>query len=160
MIEDHAADSGEGQEADVLGSYLEVLRARLTGERFEVLIRAVQTTCALLADGREAVLEVPGDADLAPDLQGEYLSLMAVMITGHLDHRLVELAAPDGGKGWAVVDNTRAGQEPAPAPAPLTPREEAEREWIAKELDGIVRATDGPDGPRGPRGPGGAGAGA
>ncbi|MFE3585540.1 hypothetical protein [Streptomyces vinaceus] len=153
MIEDHAADSGEGQEADVLGSYLEVLRARLTGERFEVLIRAVQTTCALLADGREAVLEVPGDADLAPDLQGEYLSLMAVMITGHLDHRLVELAAPDGGKGWAVVDNTRTGQEPAP----LTPCEEAEREWIAKELDGIVRATDRPDGPRGP---GGAGAGA
>ncbi|MFJ3908703.1 hypothetical protein [Streptomyces vinaceus] len=154
MIEHHAADSGEGQEADVLGSYLEVLRARLTGERFEVLIRAVQTTCALLADGREAVLEVPGDADLAPDLHCEYLSLMAVMITGHLDHRLVELAAPDGGKGWAVVDNTRPGQEPALAAAPLTPCEAAEREWIAKELDGIVRATDGPGGEGGGSGAG------
>lgn len=159
MIEHHAADSGEGQEADVLGSYLEVLRARLTGERFEVLIRAVQTTCALLADGREAVLEVPGDADLVPDLHCEYLSLMAVMITGHLDHRLVELAAPDGGKGWAVVDNTRPGEEPAPAAAPLSPCEEAEREWIAKELDGIVRATDGSGG-EGSGGGGGGGAGA
>ncbi|QEV44116.1 hypothetical protein CP980_02635 [Streptomyces vinaceus] len=157
MIEHHAADSGEGQEADVLGSYLEVLRARLTGERFEVLIRAVQTTCALLADGREAVLEVPGDAALVPDLHCEYLSLMAVMITGHLDHRLVELAAPDGGKGWAVVDNTRPGEEPAPAAAPLSPCEEAEREWIAKELDGIVRATDGPGG-EGSGGGGGGGA--
>ncbi|MEV6582698.1 hypothetical protein AB0M92_31565 [Streptomyces sp. NPDC051582] len=152
MIERRAADSGDGQEADVLGSYLEVLRARLTGERFEALIRAVQTTCALLADGREAVLEVPGDADLAPDLQCEYLSLMAVMITGHLDHRLVELAAPDGGKGWAVVDNTCPRQEPAPrqGPAPVpassSPCEAAEQAWIDRELRGIARATDDPGG--------------
>ncbi|MFJ3172216.1 hypothetical protein ACIPJK_15705 [Streptomyces roseus] len=144
MIEHRAADAGDGQEADVLGSYLEVLRARLTGERFEVLIRAVQTTCALLADGREAVLEVPGDADLAPDLQCEYLSLMAVMITGHLDHRLVELAGPDGGKGWAVVDNTSPRPEPAPAGATSSSCEAAERAWIARELDGIARATDDP----------------
>ncbi|KPH98973.1 hypothetical protein OV450_5526 [Actinobacteria bacterium OV450] len=139
MIEHHAADPGDDQEADVLGSYLEVLRARLSGERFELLIRAVQTTCALLADGREAVLEVPGDPDLAPELQREYLSLMAVMITGHLDHSLVELAAPDGGTGWAVVDNTLPRREPAPAPP--SPCEAAERAWIAQELDGIVRAT-------------------
>ncbi|MFE2547931.1 hypothetical protein ACFXGI_05200 [Streptomyces sp. NPDC059355] len=147
MIEQHAADSGDGQEADVLGSYLEVLRARLTGERFEVLIRAVQTTCALLAEGREAVLEVPGETDLVPDLQCEYLSLMAVMITGHLDHRLVELSAPDGGKGWAVVDNTGPRQEPALAASvspPPSPCEAAERAWIDRELDGIARATQDP----------------
>ncbi|WP_328619280.1 hypothetical protein [Streptomyces sp. NBC_00354] len=144
MIEHHAADPGDGQEDDVLGPYLEVLRARLERERFEVLIRAVQTTCALLADGREAVLEVPGDTDLAPDLQREYLSLMAVMITGHLDHRLVELAAPDGGKGWAVVDNTRPQQRLAPS-ASLQPCDAAEQAWIAQELDGIARATDGTD---------------
>ncbi|MFD7081758.1 hypothetical protein [Streptomyces sp. NPDC059918] len=143
MIEHRAADSGDGQEADVLGSYLEVLRARLTGERFEVLIRAVQTTCALLADGREAVMEVPGDTGLAPGLQCEYLSLMAVMITGHLDHRLVEVAGPDGGKGWAVVDNTRPGPVLAPAGASL-PCEAAERAWIDQELDGIARATEDP----------------
>ncbi|WP_073780035.1 hypothetical protein [Streptomyces sp. MJM1172] len=107
MTDHHPAGSGDGQDVDVLGTYLEVLRARLTGERFEVLIRAVQTTCALLADDQEAVLKVPAATELAPDLQREYLSLMAVMITGHLDHRLVEIAAPDGGRGWAVVDNTR-----------------------------------------------------
>ncbi|TDU74232.1 hypothetical protein [Streptomyces sp. KS 21] len=141
MIEHHAASPGDGREDDVLGPYLEVLRARLDGERFEVLIRAVQATCALLADGREAVLEVPGETDLAPDLQREYLSLMAVMITGHLDHRLVELAAPDGGKGWAVVDNTRPHRQHAPAVS-LPPGDAAEQAWIAKELDGIARATD------------------
>ncbi|MFG2709928.1 hypothetical protein ACGFX2_05110 [Streptomyces goshikiensis] len=107
MTEHHPAGSGDGQDTDVLGPYLEVLRARLSGERFELLIRAVQTTCALLAHDQEAVLKVPAATELAPDLQREYLSLMAVMITGHLDHRLVEIAAPDGGKGWAVVDNTR-----------------------------------------------------
>ncbi|MFF1339448.1 hypothetical protein ACFVYT_16315 [Streptomyces sp. NPDC058290] len=148
MIEHHAADPGDGQEDDVLGPYLEVLRARLNGERFEVLIRAVQATCALLADGREAVLEVPGDADLAPDLQREYLSLMAVMITGHLDHRLVELAAPDGGKGWAVVDNTSPRHQFAPS-APSPTCDAAEQAWIAQELDGIARATDDSNSTRG-----------
>ncbi|MFG2982200.1 hypothetical protein ACGFYQ_13225 [Streptomyces sp. NPDC048258] len=131
MRESDPAGPGDDCEADVLGPYLEVLRARLNGERFEALIRAVQITCALLGDGHQAVLEVPGEGELAPDLQREYLSLMAVMITGHLDHRLVELAAPDGARGWAVVENTHPHQA-----------REAERVWIEKQLDGIVRAGD------------------
>ncbi|MCX4545509.1 hypothetical protein [Streptomyces sp. NBC_01565] len=134
MVEHHPEGAGDGQDADVLGSYLEVLRARLSGERFEVLIRAVQTTCALLADGQEAVLKVPADSELAPELQREYLSLMAVMITGHLDHRLVEIAAPDGGKGWAVVDNTR----PHRAQRSVTPYARGAapgRVWIAGATD-------------------------
>ncbi|MET9885662.1 hypothetical protein ABZZ20_21495 [Streptomyces sp. NPDC006430] len=138
MTQYQPAEPGEGQEVDVLGPYLEVLRARLNGERFELLIRAVQATCALLADGQEAVLEVSGDTQLAPDLQGEYLSLMAVMITGHLDHRLVEVATPDGGKGWAVVENAPGRQADAAPPG----GEDDERAWIAAELEGIVRATD------------------
>ncbi|WP_073907728.1 hypothetical protein [Streptomyces sp. CB00455] len=122
MSEHHPAEPEEGRQPDVLGSYLEVLRARLDAEEFEVLIRAVQTTCALLGDGHEAVLEVPGERELAPALQREYLSLMAVMITGHLDHRLIELAAPDGGRGWAVVDNTLPVQ-PGRPPSPPWPRQ-------------------------------------
>ncbi|GLV82127.1 hypothetical protein Slala03_18160 [Streptomyces lavendulae subsp. lavendulae] len=107
-------DRDDDREADVLGTYLEDVRDRLDGERFEVLVRAVRTTCALLEEGDRSVLEVPGDHGLAPDLQREYLSLMAVMITGHLDHHLIEVAAPDGGKGWAVVENTvdLTGREP------------------------------------------------
>ncbi|MER5873049.1 hypothetical protein [Streptomyces sp. NPDC002044] len=131
MTESHPADPGDAEENDVLGAYLEVLRARLSGERFALLIRAVETTCRLLGDGHQAVLELPGDGELAPELQREYLSLMAVMITGHLDHRLVEVTSPDGGKGWAVVDNAVS---PSPARG-------ADREWIDTELDGIVRAS-------------------
>ncbi|MFB0631919.1 hypothetical protein [Streptomyces sp. AB3(2024)] len=57
---------------------------------------------------------MPGDRGLAPGLQREYLSLMAVMITGHLDHHLIEVVAPDGGTGRAVVENTvdLTGREP------------------------------------------------
>ncbi|MFF3429475.1 hypothetical protein [Streptomyces sp. NPDC002602] len=51
------------------------------------------------------------------------------MITGHPDHRPVELAAPDGARGRAVVDTTHP---------------DAERARIDTELDGIVRATDLP----------------
>ncbi|MFB7462445.1 hypothetical protein ACFCZ1_02865 [Streptomyces sp. NPDC056224] len=145
MRESDPADLDDGCEADVLGAYLEVLRARLNGERFEALIRAVQITCALLGDGHQPVLEVPGEDDLAPDLQREYLSLMAVMITGHLDHRLVELSAPDGARGWAVVENPPAVAE-NPRAVVENPRSrearEAERIWIEQELEGIIRAGD------------------
>ncbi|MGW6686206.1 hypothetical protein [Streptomyces sp. NPDC054961] len=140
------ADPGDGQEPDVLGSYLEFLRVRLGAERFEALVRAVQTTCALLTEEYRALLEVPGEEELALDLRGEYLSLMAVMITGHLDHRLVELDTPGGGKGWAVVETTPARPErpPAPAAPPATAPgwDAAGRAWIDGQLEGIVRATD------------------
>ncbi|MFD7624856.1 hypothetical protein ACFV7Q_02215 [Streptomyces sp. NPDC059851] len=132
MVENRPAEPDDGgPEAEVLGSYLEGVRARLSGERFEVLIRAVQTTCALLGEGpHRAVFEVPGGGELAPDLQREYVSLLAVMITGRLDHHLVQLAAPQGDKGWAVIENTGPRQD------------DAGRAWIQAELDGILRAGD------------------
>ncbi|AXE24287.1 hypothetical protein C0216_13210 [Streptomyces globosus] len=107
--------ASDGPEGDVLGSYLEDLRDRLGGARFEALIRAVQATCALLGDGPRPVLEVPGGG-LPPDLRREYVALLAVMITGRADHRLVELPSADGDTGWAVVDATAAD---APAPGRL-----------------------------------------
>ncbi|MFI5761612.1 hypothetical protein ACIA8F_11800 [Streptomyces sp. NPDC051563] len=94
------------------------MRARLGGERFETLVRAVQTTCTLLAEEQQVLLGGPQDDGLTPDLRGEYLSLMAVMITGHLDHHLVEFATLDGGKGWAVVENARTrNRRPGAPPA-------------------------------------------
>ncbi|MFD3719168.1 hypothetical protein [Streptomyces sp. NPDC058674] len=119
MVERRPEDPDDGREADVLGSYLEVLRGRLEGEHFEAVVRAVHTTCALLGEGlgkgSRAVLPVAAEGLLAPELQREYLSLMAVMITGHLDHRLVEVAAPGGGTGWAVVENTPVRRVEGPA---------------------------------------------
>ncbi|MEV7833334.1 hypothetical protein AB0P12_22345 [Streptomyces subrutilus] len=129
MIGCRPSGPGDGREPDVLGPYLELLRARLTGERFELLIRAVETTCTLLGDGPGPVLEVPADSRLAPALQREYLSLIVVMITGHLDHHLVEVLSPDGDRGWAVVEGARDRRARA-----------AERAWIDAELHGIAGA--------------------
>ncbi|NXY93353.1 hypothetical protein HYE82_02780 [Streptomyces sp. BR123] len=130
VVEDRPAEPDDGgPEADVLGAYLEGVRARLSGERFEVVIRAVQATCALLGESpHRTVVEVPGGGELAPELQREYLSLLAVMITGRRDHHLVALAAPEGDKGWAVVETTGPRSE------------DAERMWIQAQLDGIVSA--------------------
>ncbi|MET9854548.1 hypothetical protein ABZY57_16575 [Streptomyces sp. NPDC006450] len=138
--------SGGGQEADVLGSHLEFLRTRLGGEQFEALVRAVQTTCRLLAEEQQVLLGGPQEGDLTPDLtpdlRGEYLSLMAVMITGHLDHHLVEFRTLDGGKGWAVVENVRTRHRHPGAPPAA--RDAARHAWIDDRLDGIARATDSP----------------
>ncbi|MCY0928860.1 hypothetical protein OTB20_22140 [Streptomyces sp. H27-H1] len=136
-------EAGEGQEADVLGSYLEFSRIRLGAERFETLVRAVQTTCALLAEGHQVLLGEPAEDGLTGGLRGDYLSLMAVMITGHLDHHLVELETSYGGKGWAVVENVRT--RPGHPRASPAARDAAGRAWsdgrLDGRLDGIVRTT-------------------
>lgn len=134
--------SGDGQEAAVLGSHLEFLRTRLGGEQFEALVRAVQATCTLLAEEQQVLLGGPQGGELTPDLRGEYLSLMAVMITGHLDHHLVEFRTYDGGKGWAVVENVRTRHRHPGAPPAA--RDAARHAWIDGRLNGIARATDSP----------------
>ncbi|WP_327308454.1 hypothetical protein OG730_37460 [Streptomyces sp. NBC_01298] len=137
-----AGGPGDDQDADVLGSHLEFLRTRLGGERFEALVRAVQTTCTLLAEEQQVLLGGPQEGSLTPDLRGEYLSLMAVMITGHLDHHLVEFRTFDGDKGWAVVENARTPHRHPGAPPAA--RDAARHAWIDGRPDRIARATDSP----------------
>ena len=72
---------GEGDEFDVLGVYLETLRAQMSPQQFRALVRAVQATCGLLSEGRSAPLTVPGDGFLSSDLRREYLTVLSVMIT-------------------------------------------------------------------------------
>ncbi|MFE3763160.1 hypothetical protein ACFXPI_15505 [Streptomyces sp. NPDC059104] len=114
MIGYRPPDPDDDREADVPGTYPQDLRNRLDGERFEVLVRTVRSTCALPEEGDRTVPEVPGDHGLAPGLRREYPSPVAVVITGHLDHHLTAVVAPDGGEGRAVVENTvdLTGREP------------------------------------------------
>ncbi|MFF5447068.1 hypothetical protein [Streptomyces sp. NPDC012888] len=81
-------------------------------DRFTTVIRAAQDTCRLLADGHPTLLNMPCEG--APDagLHGEYLSLLAVMITGRLDHRVVQRPLPDGRMGLAVI----CCDDPPPSP--------------------------------------------
>ncbi|THA47093.1 hypothetical protein [Streptomyces sp. A1136] len=103
----NAREDRGGGGADLLGTYLEGLRARIGARGFEAVIRAADATCVLLADGHPAVLAGPdGEADgFGSDLQREYLALLAVLITGRSDHRLVRLPCVDGLPGWAVVED-------------------------------------------------------
>ncbi|MFE2141926.1 hypothetical protein ACFXA3_09260 [Streptomyces sp. NPDC059456] len=97
---------------DVLGVYVETLRARMTPLRFRTLVRAVDTTCGLVSDEPAGTVTVPGDGFLPEDLRRGYMSLLAVMITGRIDHRLVEVPAPGGPSGWVVLE-AGAAHDPA-----------------------------------------------
>ncbi len=137
----HDAQRDDG-DSDVLGVYLEMLRAQMSPRRFRTLVTAVQTTCGLLSDGPATPVTVPGDSFLPSDLRREYLSVLAVMITGRMDHCLVEVPVRGGPSGWAVLE---AGPDDAPA-APRAMRHTAarrhnEQTTLAAELEGIARAS-------------------
>ncbi|MFD6917359.1 hypothetical protein ACWCYZ_46025 [Streptomyces virginiae] len=140
MNMDHG--QGDGDEFDVLGVYLETLRAQMSPQQFRALVRAVQTTCGLLSEGRSAPLTVPGDGFLSSDLRREYLTVLAVMITGRMDHRLVEVPGPDGTSGWAVLEGGAAHDTAASSAVrdAVACRHNAQMS-ITAELDGIARAS-------------------
>ncbi|MFF7501115.1 hypothetical protein ACFZBM_16950 [Streptomyces lavendulae] len=100
------------------------------------LIRAVDATCALLADGHPAVLAGTEGEAFTPTLQREYPSLLA----GRTDHHIIVLPGPEGTPGWAAVERhlTHAphpGTPPHPDHHPRAGRrqgrEELERVWKA-----------------------------
>ncbi|MFF5705482.1 GNAT family N-acetyltransferase [Streptomyces sp. NPDC012794] len=106
VIERDAGGRDEAGGADVLDLYLQMARARLSPARFEAVVRAVQDTCGLLVQGHQALVAMPGEEGFSPEMQREYLALLAVMITGSLDHRVVELPGPDDEPALAVVRTT------------------------------------------------------
>ncbi|MFF4321202.1 hypothetical protein [Streptomyces sp. NPDC001568] len=74
-----------GDDTDVLGEYLRAALARLGSADFETVIRAADATCQLLADAQPALPAGPDGAVRGSHLQREYLSLLAVLITGRAD---------------------------------------------------------------------------
>ncbi|MFD8954241.1 hypothetical protein ACFV0B_35900 [Streptomyces xanthophaeus] len=133
---------GGGRGSDVLEAYPETLRARMPPERIRTLVRAVQQTCSLLDGGQGIAAPVQGGGVLPDDLRGEYLLLLAVMITGRLDHCRVEIPVPGRQPGWAVFE-AGTGRSPAAvqAAAAEVARRHSERMHLAAELEGIARAS-------------------
>ncbi|MFF8265580.1 hypothetical protein [Streptomyces virginiae] len=133
---------GDGDEFDVLGVYLETLRAQMSSQQFRSLVRVVQATCGLLSEGRSAPLAVPGDGLLSGDLRREYLTVLAVMITGRMDHRLVEVPGPDGKSGWVVLEGgAEHGTAASRAVRDAVAFRHNEHMSVTAELDGIARAS-------------------
>ncbi|MEU3724926.1 hypothetical protein [Streptomyces sp. NPDC031705] len=122
------ADAG-----DVLDTYLQALASRCGRAEFEAVIAAVRDTCGMLSDGHPAVFAGPDGGSFPPNLQREYLALLAVLMTGRTDLKIIKVPSPDGQPGWAVVEPDIA-EDPRAADA-------VRRRVAAAEADRI-RAAD------------------
>ncbi|KIF02132.1 hypothetical protein PL81_31705 [Streptomyces sp. RSD-27] len=111
-------------DGDILDAYLAERAVRCERAVFEAVVAATRDTCAMLSEGRAAVLAGPEGSAFGPVLQREYLALPAVLMTGRTDWEVVTVPTA-GGEGWAVVDPrsppTRLQQERS-APASRPPR--------------------------------------
>jgi len=129
--------------AEAVSLYMEALKARMDPEQYECLARLVHETAHLLAEGREGLFgDEDEQADLTPEMQREVATVLAMMITGGADHRVVEMPGPDDGTGFAIVAASAADD-----PEKLRVIREdllrwaAEREAIDAELEGIAQAS-------------------
>ncbi|MFH7598041.1 hypothetical protein WDV06_23510 [Streptomyces racemochromogenes] len=96
------AVSGDA-DGDLLDVYLADLADRCGRAVFEAVVAAARDTCAMLSEGHAAVLAGPEGSAFGPDLQREYLALLAVLMTGRTDWEVITVPTADG-EGWAVVE--------------------------------------------------------
>ncbi|MEV4868567.1 hypothetical protein [Streptomyces syringium] len=138
MNEDHSEPELEPHAH--LALYLETLRARLPEEQFGALAEAVREAAALLAEGREGIVDA--GEELHPDLHQEFTTVLTILATGRMDHRRVEMTADDGSQLSAMVDPATADD-----PARLEEirgflqRWHLEKRAVEEQLDGIARAS-------------------
>ncbi|MDF4248780.1 hypothetical protein [Streptomyces sp. WMMB303] len=122
--------------------YMETLRARMEPEAFQALAEAVQGTVVCLAQGRDGVFGSEDNPAFTKDVQREYATVAAILGTGRLDHRWVEVPCADGQPGYALVD-----AETAADPAKLEQVRAGMARWLEArdatdaELGGIARAS-------------------
>lgn len=123
---------------DALDGYLAALAGRCGRAGFEAVVTAARDTCAMLSEGHPALLAGPEGEGFGPALQREYLSLLAVLMTGRTDLEVIAVPAPGGRRGWAVVEPSVAGDpEAADAVRARLTAGEAERAYVSDLLYAI-----------------------
>ncbi|MFD3437188.1 hypothetical protein ACFWU3_06755 [Streptomyces sp. NPDC058685] len=127
---------------DLASLYLESVKARMDPEQFATLEEAVDELAHMLSDGQPGTFEAGGRDSFTPDVQREFLAVMAILTTGRMDHHIVELPGPDGSTGYAVVTAEVANdpEKLAEFRADLH-RQITEQQAVDEELDGIARAS-------------------
>ncbi|MHC3456105.1 hypothetical protein [Streptomyces prasinus] len=131
----------ENRRIDHVSLYMETLKARMAPEQYDVLAQVVHETAHLIAEGHQAG-PVGGLSAFTPEVQREYATVLAILLTGRMDHRLVEMPGPDGSPGFAIVEASATD-----APVRLQEIRKDLHRWAAKrqavdnELDGIARAS-------------------
>ncbi|MEU5108162.1 hypothetical protein AB0H07_38895 [Streptomyces sp. NPDC021354] len=142
MNDENNFDAGDDR-IDKVSLYMETLKARMAPEQYDVLAQAVHETAHLIAEGGEGIFGAGDDrSTFTPEVQREYTAVLAILLTGRMDHRVVEMPGPDGSPGFAVVEASAADD-----PAKLEEIRENLHRWVAErkavdtELDGIARAS-------------------
>ncbi|MEH0549160.1 hypothetical protein QA802_40760 [Streptomyces sp. B21-105] len=130
-----ANDSGSDDgRIDNVSLYMETLKARMDPEQYDVLAKAVHETAHLIAEGHQA--GPVGDASqFTDDVQREYATVLAILLTGRMDHRLVEMPGPDGSPGFAIVEASAADD-----PAKLQELREKHRHFVTEAAGPLQRA--------------------
>ncbi|MGP3974452.1 hypothetical protein ACTWQF_10695 [Streptomyces sp. 8N114] len=102
-MNDESEDDGGLDRVEAVSLYMEALKARMDPEQYERLARLVHESAHLLAEGREGIFgDEDEQAELTPEMQRELATILAMMITGGADHRVVEMSDPDGSTGFAM----------------------------------------------------------
>lgn len=127
--------------ADLANLYLASLQARLEPEKFRVLHRMFIATLQLVAERREgevdAGLSEEEAALFTDDLKREHALLVSMVVTGSMDHRIVE----DEGGRWVVVDGEVAGDpEKLREMREWAAEQRRQRAAVAEEFRGIAVA--------------------
>ncbi|MET4644494.1 hypothetical protein ABID95_004243 [Streptomyces atratus] len=142
MNDDNHADETPQDRIAKVTLYLESVEARMPAEEFETLDQAVHEMAHLIADGREGFLDAGDRENFTDNIQKEFLTVMAIVMTGRMDHQVVDLPGPDGSPGYAVVTPELANDPKGLAELRDRIHHHAtDREAIDTELDGIARAS-------------------
>lgn len=83
--------------------YLQTLELRMEPEQFRALSDALHGFWSAI-DGEGRTSFDLDESVFTDEMHREFLVVMAILSTGHLNHRVVEMPGPDGTVGLAVVD--------------------------------------------------------
>ncbi|MET9107389.1 hypothetical protein [Streptomyces zhihengii] len=120
--------------------YLESVKARIRPASYEALLRAVHEMAPRFAAGQFGLIHA--GTGFGPQVQREFLAVMAIMTTGRMDHHVIDMPGPGSTTAYAVV-TPEAANDPMALAGLLSQmrRWACEQQAVQQELDGIARAS-------------------
>jgi hypothetical protein len=100
-VNDSTEEPGDARHTAALAAvYLESLTARMPPEEYEALTTALHKFWHVMEEGGQGEFDM-SESEFAEPVRKELMLVMAIVGTGRMDHRVVDLPGPAG--GWAVV---------------------------------------------------------
>lgn len=128
--------------------YLETLQVRMDPAEYTVLTEALRGFQHVMETGGEGGFDIDDEEAFTPEVRKELMTVLAILGTGRMDQRVVELPGTGGARGWVVVDAAVADDPERLAELGRRLQEwERDRQATDAVLDGIEEATRDQDGP-------------